>query len=264
MSSSRPSSFLRPGKVVLLVLLALLVYGIGLVLTVPAGWVWQQARQEIRLPRGLEVQAVTGTVWDGQVSLRFQGRALSADWALGLPSLSAMALPVRLELATASSELSGDVTLGWPLSASLDARGRLHIAEFEDLIRQSGGAILEGDVRINRLQLAWADNRLTEARGMGYWPGGQVTWPMGDTRQSAQFPAMEADINQSEAGVSLKIRQQGEQAPAAEADILRNGQLRVQVYKRLIDLAGQPWSGAAAPGDVVFKVQQPLLPGGRF
>lgn len=264
MTETSKSSFLRPGKLILFVLAGLLVYLVALVFLVPAGWVWQQLAGQIRLPPQFSVQAVTGSVWDGAAGIRLQGRPLKIDWDLGWPSLTEMSLPVDLTVETSASELSGALRVGWPFKASLDARGKIHVPEFEDLIRQSGGAMLEGDVVIDRLQLSWAEQQLTEARGTGQWPGGTVTWPVGDSRQSAQFPAMSADLRQSNDGVSLSIAQSGQGEPAAEADILRNGMLEVRVYKRLVDLAGQPWSGAAAPGDVVFRVQQPLLPGVRF
>ncbi|MDX1754713.1 MAG: type II secretion system protein N [Marinobacter sp.] len=264
MTEPTSSVFLRPGKLVLLVIAGLIVYLCALAWLIPAGWLWQQLSGQVRLPPQVEIQQVSGSLWDGAAGLRVHNRDLSVDWALGWPSLTELRLPVALSLQTAASRLDGDLSLAWPGEAALLATGRIHVPEFEDLIRQSNGALLEGDVMIDHLQLRWADNRLADARGNGHWPGGNVTWPVGDRMQSARFPAMSADLAQSSGGVTLAISEQGQQAPAAEADILRDGMLEVRVYKRLIDLAGQPWSGSASPGDVVFRVRQPLLPGGRF
>lgn len=264
MSEPTKSAFLRPGKLVLLVLAGMIVYLCALVWLVPAGWLWQQVSGQVRLPPQVKVMGVSGSLWDGVVGVRFQGRDLAIDWALGWPELGDLQLPVAVSVQTAASRLEGDLSLGWPNEAALQATGRIHVPEFEDLIRQSNGAMLEGDVMIDQLQLRWADNQLAEAHGRGHWPGGNVTWPAGDRMQSARFPAMSANLDQLNGGVTLAIAEQGQPDPAAEADILRNGMLEVRVYKRLIDLAGQPWSGSANPGDVVFRVQQPLLPGGRF
>jgi len=264
MTEPSRSTFLRPGKLVLLFLAGLIVYLCAVVWLVPAGWLWQQVSGQVRLPPQVKVVGVSGPWWNGVAGLRLQGRDVRFEWTLDWPSLSELELPLNFGVQTASSRLNGHVALGWPAEAALQATGRVHVPEFEDLIRQSNGALLEGDVMIDQLQLTWAENQLAEARGRGHWPGGRVTWPVGEGVQSAQFPAMSASLEQLSNGVTLTIAQQDQPDPAAEADILRNGMLEVRVYKRLIDLAGQPWSGTANPGDVVFRVQQPLLPGARF
>ncbi|MDC0663848.1 type II secretion system protein N [Marinobacter sp. SS21] len=248
----------------LLIFAGVVVYLCALLWLIPAGWLWQQVSGQVRLPPQVKVVSVSGSWWDGVAGLRFQGRDLRFEWALSWPSVADLELPVSFGVQTASSRLNGHLVLGWPDEAALQAAGRIHVPEFEDLIRQSNGALLEGDVVIDRLQLKWAENQLAEATGRGHWPGGRVTWPVGDGVQSAQFPAMSASLEQLSDGVTLTVAQQGQPDPAAEADILRNGMLEVRVYKRLIDLAGQPWSGTASPGDVVFRVQQPLIPGARF
>jgi general secretion pathway protein N len=38
--------------------------------------------------------------------------------------------------------------------------------------------------------------------------------------------------------------------------------MEIRVFKRMVDLAGQDWSNSAGPDDVVFRVRQPLIPGG--
>lgn len=262
MNQATQRPFLRPGKLVLLLVLGLIGYLVALLVWVPAGWLWQQASGYVVLPPQVRVQAVSGTLWNGAAALRIQGRDVRAGWQLAWPS--GAGLPLDLALETRSSRLQGKVLAGPDGTVTMDASGQVHVAEFEELIRQSGGAMLEGDVIIDRLTVTWADNRLMQASGSGHWPGGLVTWPMGTGYQSAAFPAMEAVLSQNPEGVTLAVSQQGQPEPAAEADVLRSGMLRIRVYKRLIDLAGQPWSGAANPGDVVFRVEQPLLPGGRF
>ena len=60
MSEPATKSFLRPGKLVLLGLLALLVYAVALLVWVPAGWVWQQVSGQVSLPEQVEVRQVSG------------------------------------------------------------------------------------------------------------------------------------------------------------------------------------------------------------
>ncbi|WP_417686858.1 type II secretion system protein N [Pseudidiomarina gelatinasegens] len=264
MTDAPTKRFLRPGKLALLILLGVLVYFCALVVLIPAGWVWHQASSRVVLPSQVQIHQVTGKVWAGAAVASVQGILVQLDWRLGLPSLSGLTLPVEFDARTAQSSLQGDLEVTWPASARLNARGSVHVPEFETLIRQSGGAMLEGDIAIDRLQLELADQNIRQASGYGRWPGGMVTWPMGAQTGSARFPPMEATLDSAANGVALTVMEQGGAGPAAVANILANGMLDLRVFKRMVDLAGQPWSGAASPDDVIFSVRQPLLPGGRL
>lgn len=263
MSDTEPKSFLRPAKVILLVLLAMLVYLTTLIVWVPAGWLWHQASGYVSLPEQVQVQQVSGRVWDGAAGIVISGFPVRLGWQLGWPSITDLSLPLDISLASSQSSLDGSVTIGWPGRAELNAHGTLMVDEFEALISQSGGAMIEGEVTIDRLNLAWADDKLALAEGVGRWAGGQVSWPMGNQTGRAEFPPMQATLDTTEGGVALMVAEQGGDGPAADASILWNGMMELRVYKRMIDLAGQPWPDTASPGDVVFRVRQPLLPGGR-
>lgn len=262
MTESEPKAFLRPGKVFLLVLMGVFVYLLALVIWVPAGWLWHHASARITLPQQVQVRQVSGTLWNGAAGVVVAGFPVRGSWELDWPSLTSLQLPVALNIASAQSSINGDLTLGWPGNVYLDATGRITVAEFEDLIRQSGGAMIEGEVLIDALQVSWEDNRLTNASGTGRWDGGLVTWPMGNQAGQAEFPPMAAELDTTDGGLALVVREQGGDGPAADANILWNGMLELRVYKRMVDLADQPWSGSAQPGDVIFRVRQPLLPGG--
>ncbi|SFR77543.1 general secretion pathway protein N [Marinobacter daqiaonensis] len=264
MTDTPKRSFLRPGKIILLLLLALLAYAVALVVWMPAGWVWSQAAPRVQLPQGVQVQQVSGSLWQGAAGLRIQQRPVRMTWALSWPDLVELRQPLDVTLETVSSRVAGDVMLGWPASVAVDATGRIHVPEFEAMIRQAGGALLEGDVIIDRLRLSATDSGLQSATGSARWPGGEVSWPMGDTRQTTVFPPMQATLTDSTRGIFLTVSEQGRPDPAADATITYSGMMEVRVYKRMVDLAGQQWSTSAAPGDVIFQVQQPLVPGGRF
>ncbi|MBZ2168396.1 type II secretion system protein N [Marinobacter sp. F4216] len=263
MNEAPPKRFFRFGKVLLLVLLAAVVYLGALLVWVPAGWVWSQVSNQIQLPQQVNVRQVSGQIWDGAAGLDVAGFPLRVSWELGLPSLTDLSMPVDISVASSQSLLEGNVTIGWPASAELDARGRVVVSEFEDLIRRSGGAMIEGNVTIDRLNVLWADNRIQRADGIGRWPGGQVSWPMGNQTGQARFPPMQAELDTTQGGIELIVEEQDGSGPAAEANVLWNGMLEVRVYKRMVDLAQQPWPDTASPDDVIFRVRQPLLPGAR-
>lgn len=264
MTDSPERSFIRPLKVILLVLLALAVYIVALLAWVPAGWVWTQFGSSASLPPGVQVQQVSGTLWQGAARVEWMRRPVRLSWSLSWPDVVALRQPVDFTVETPGSRVQGGLMLGWPSSVVVDASGQVQVAEFEDLIRQSGGALLEGEVIIDRLRVAADDGRLQSATGLGRWPGGQVSWPMGDSRQSTDFPPMQATLADTTRGVLLTIAEEGSAEPAADATLSLDGMMAIRVYKRMVDLAGQQWSASAAPGDVIFQVQQPLLPGGQF
>lgn len=264
MSETPAKAFLRPGKVFLLTLAGVLIYLVALVVLVPAGWLWHQASAHIQLPPEIQVRQVSGRAWSGAAGAVVAGYPVRLEWQLGTPSISGLSLPVGFSLVSAQSSIDGRVSLGWQGSGTLDARGRLAVAEFEDLIRRSGGAVIEGDVTIDQLVLSWQDGRITGADGLGRWAGGEVTWPMGNSVGRADFPPMRATLDSTAEGVALVVAQQSGGGPAADAEIRWNGMMDLRVYKRMVDLAGQPWPESASPDDVVFRVRQPLVPGGAL
>lgn len=261
MTDSPQPAFLRPGKILWLLLAGLLVYLFTLIILLPAGWLWHWASPQLNLPEQVQIHQVSGRLWQGAAGLSVNSRPLRFSWRLGAPSISELGLPLNFSLESAHSQLKGRLDLSWPAEAQLAADGVINIREFEDLIRRSGGAMLEGEVAVEQLTLAWNDGEFGNGHGLARWPGGEVTWPMGGGLQSAEFPPMEASLNAQSGRASLSVSQQGQSEPAADADLFQDGMLEIRVYKRMIDLAGQSWSGAASPGDVVFRVRQPLLPG---
>lgn len=259
MTDSPNPGFLRPAKVIWLALIGLLVYLITLVILLPAGWAWQWVSPHVTVPPQIKVNQVSGRLWSGAAGFTFAGRPLRLSWGLEMPAFRNLTLPLSFSLDSEQSTLNGRLALSWPDSANLAARGRVRVREFEDLIQRSGGAMLAGDVVIERLALEWIDGEFGDGQGLARWSGGEVTWPMGGGVQSADFPPMEATLDAAAGRMSLAILQQGESEPAANADVFPDGMLEIRVYKRMVDLAGQSWSGAAGPGDVIFRVRQPLL-----
>lgn len=263
MTETSPSAFVRPGKVAFLVISGLLVYLVAVVIWVPAGWVWAQVAPKVTLPPQIVVEQVAGSLWSGAARLSVERRPVRVTWSLSWPDLADLRLPLDVTVESRHSRIAGDVSLRWPQAADISLRGQVHVPEFEDMIRASGGALLAGDIHIDRLQLAVNDSGIQSARGIGRWPGGHVSWPMGDQRQSARFPPMQATLSDRPDGVLLVISEEGVPDPAAEATLSFGGMMDIRVYRRMIDLAGQNWSSAAAPGDLVFQVRQSLVQGGR-
>ena len=248
----------------MLALAGVLIYVAALIALVPAGWLWQQVQDQAALPSEVQVRQVTGKLWSGVAGLSVAGFPVRVEWSLGVPSFSKLAFPIDFSLSTAGSSVQGDALVSWQGDGEVRARGTVGVAEFEPLIRRSGGAIIEGEVTIDRLSVAWADQALTQAEGLGRWGGGAVTWPMGDSQGRADFPPMRATLDSTSDGITLVVSEQEGDGPAAAADIRWTGMMDLRVYKRMVDLAQQPWPDSAGPDDVIFRVRQPIIPGGAL
>ncbi|MBS3805660.1 MAG: hypothetical protein KGY54_14020, partial [Oleiphilaceae bacterium] len=94
MTDSPPDSFLRPVKVILLLLIGGLVYLVALMATLPAGWLWQQVEPRVELPPGVSVDRVTGSLWQGMATLAVVDRKVEAGWQVHSPSFANRALPL--------------------------------------------------------------------------------------------------------------------------------------------------------------------------
>lgn len=262
MSEDSPKPFFRPGKFFLLLLLGVLVFAVTLVIRMPIGWAWHQVSGQLDLPSQVQVRQVSGHLWDGTAKVHLSGFPARLQWHLNWPSFTDLTLPLAFTVSSSQSRLQGLARASWTGNFDVMAEGIVTVAEFKDLIRQSGGAMIEGKVAIDHLNLRWANERLQHAEGIGRWDGGLVAWPMGNQTGQAQFPPMQASLDTVDGGVALDISEQGGDGPAADASILWNGMMEIRVYKRMVDLAQQPWSENSSPSDVVFRVKQPLLPGG--
>lgn len=254
--------FLRLRKIILLVILGLLVYAVSLLFWIPVGWIWHWTKPQVLVPQGLVIERVAGELWNGTVQVRTQGHSVQGSWHLNGLYDDGRWLPLNWQLQTMNSGLHGMASLTGSDNWQLSTQGHINIPEFNQEIRRSGGAVIEGDVRVESLRLAVSDNRVSALDGRATWPGGRVSWRIGDQLQEATLPAMEARLNDHSGKFGLEVSTATEQAPVVTATLESNGVARIEMYRRMLDLVNQPWAGNAAPGDVIFSIEQPLLGGG--
>lgn len=262
MTETSEAPFLRPGKVVLLTLLGLVVYLVALIFWIPAGWVWHLSRDSVPLPQGIAVESVSGQLWNGAVQAHILGHSLQVGWHIDGVLDDGAVLPIGWRVQTPQSNLRGQVRLTGINAMELSANGYINIAEFGREIQRSGGAMIEGNVNVDTLSLAMMDGSLTQLNGRASWPGGRVSWPMGGSTQSAVLPPMRARVDEQQGRIDLQISSADSAEPAISANIQPDGMMQIQLFRRMLDLVDQPWSGNAAPGDVVFSVRQRVMPAG--
>lgn len=260
MSDPIQTPFLRPGKIVLVVVLGIIVYLCSLIFWLPAGWVWHLSKPYIQLPSAIVVEQVSGQVWHGAVRTNILGHSLNIGWHIdGLYNDGAV-LPLSWTLSTPASHLNGQLRFPGFDTLAATARGSVNIPEFSAEIRRSGGAIIEGDVTVDSFDLALSEGSVDSLNGRVRWGGGRVSWPMGGNTQSATLPPLKADIDEQQKRVDFLVSRQDNPDPLVSATLSPDGVMKIELFRRMLDLVNQPWSGNAAPGDVVFSVQQRVLP----
>lgn len=249
-----------PGKWVSLLFLALCAYLTALIVELPAGWAWRWVAPQVRLPLGIAVTQVGGTVWQGVAQVRWENMATRLSWSFQLGELLHGRLPVDWTLESKQSRLQGDVVLLGLKSAVVNLHGDLYMPEFQRIVASQGGANLAGSIRIRDLSLGWQGNGWSAANGEATWPGGLVSWPMGQTLQQTTMPAMEARLQRRGQVLTVSVSKSGDSEAAARVSLSPDGVVELLVYRHLLDLAGQSWPTSVGPGAIVFKMRQKVLP----
>lgn len=254
---------LTPGRLILLIVF-FLVSGFAAVLAyLPAAWVWDQIRDEVRLPPEIIVEAVGGTVWSGASLLKVQpvgtaARSLRLTWNVQLPSLDQAAWPVKWRLESRKSWLEGEAALLGTNTAEIQVgQGQIVLSEFADIARQNG-LTLPGTISVDDLEFQVEDQQLVRAQGRGRWGGGTVAWQMGNQSGEAQLPPFIAELQEQAGGVALDIRTETAREKLVDLSLSPAGTVSLAVRRRLLQLSDMQ-SGNEAPDDVVIEVQHRVL-----
>ncbi len=259
---AHPRFRLGPLRAFLLILLLVLTWLTALVVYLPAGWAWAQIAREFPMPDTVAVQQVGGTVWSGDASLRARGVPLRLSWQLEPGSIIHGFVPLEWQLRSPGSSAEGSVT------AMLDGgvrvllrHARLDLEEItaHDLgvqpLRVPGVATLESFFGV------WdPETGLGQLQGRGQWPGGAVTWPMGNQPRQSNMPALEGRLTSTNGQPEFILMEQGTSNPALRAVLEESGRARLELYKRWVDFLGLDFAPNAAPGDVVFRASQQVMP----
>ncbi|XOZ34798.1 type II secretion system protein N [Halomonadaceae bacterium KBTZ08] len=260
--AERPRFRVGPIRGVLLFLLLLVTWAAALVVYLPAGWVWNQAAQQLPVPEAVKVRQVGGTLWSGDAWLTLQGLPLRLSWQLQPGSLIHGFVPLEWRLHSPGSQAEGSVT------AMLDGRVRLLLRRArldmaEVTARDLGVRPLRvpGIVELESFFAVWDPERgLGDFQGRGQWPGGTVTWPMGSQPRQSRMPPLEGRLTSNKGRPELVLMEQGTSAPAVRVLVDAGGRAQLELYKRWINFLGLNFAPKAAPGDIVFRASQQVMP----
>ena len=245
-----------------LALLLVITWVTALVVYLPAGWVWAEVSPGIELPRQVEVDAVSGSVWSGAAMVRVMDKPVSFSWRLKPGSIIYGFIPLEWEATTARSHAEGSIT------ATLEGHLRFLMREARvDLaeITALGGPLervrVPGVMALETVLLVWGpETGLREVRGSGQWPGGTVTWPMGSTTRQSRMPALEGVLTRKQKDLVLAISDREEGITGVRAVIDHNGYANLEVFKHWVDLIGLDVAANADADEVVFNARRRVLP----
>ncbi len=226
----------------------------------PLSFAWEQIQRWVpkqQLP--VQLGAKRGTVWDGATLVKHRYFNGQVTWQLypfkSLFGANFLDLSVRAE--------NGDLQA----TASLEG---LDVALIGDL--QVDLKMLQPILRKHRIDLgglltvrnlsAVIDSRsglpLTMA-GSARWEGGPVSYPLGRKRQTSQMPPLAGLIVQRNDEIVLDVNDEETGKTVMQMQFTQDGVVKIQIRKRLLDLADAPWGGGGSADDIVFKVQQKLI-----
>ena len=251
-----------PLRAFLLILLLVVTWLTALVVYLPAGWVWAQVARQVPMPDVVAVQQVGGTVWSGDAWLRAQGVPLRLSWQLQPASLIHGFVPLEWRLHSPGSSAEGSVTT--MLDGSVRVLLRSARLDLEEITAHDLGIQplrIPGVVTLESFFGVWdPDTGLGELQGRGQWPGGNVTWPMGNQPRQSNLPALEGRLTSNNGQPEFVLMEQGTSEPALRAVLDDSGRAQLELYKRWIDFLGLQFAPDAAPGDVVFRASQQVAP----
>jgi len=242
-------------------LLAICAYVTFLIIELPADVVWRYARPHVPVESmPVEISAVHGRVWDGRGVVSYQGQQADLKWRLQ-PWRQLIGQPVlAMDVTYQGSRVSMQTGVSWSGVWDLAVQGQIDLIPFNSYFARQG-ITLDGMVKVSDLQLRWdpQEQALLAAQGLIQWSGGTIGYPVAGQTQRQQMPGLLGVIDHQDSAVSLNVKENMGSAPIIEASLQQNGQARLAVRRKLLDLAGAPWAANSTPQDVVFRIQQKLF-----
>lgn len=191
-----------------------------------------------------------GSVWDGQVSWRWQRQHGRVSWRVDWHGLTP---GLYLKAQGGDGSLSGWFGV-WPgrLEAG-DVKLDVAVAPIAALIPRGGA---DGRVSGDISRCVWQDNSITALAGKLRYSGGGINW---GNNGHATVPALDGRLFMKDGGAHGQVTGP-KQRVLADAS-LKQGQLHLRVFRAWPMLLGVSQGGAA--GDVVFQVSRPLGTAGK-
>ena len=248
-------------KTIALFLVASLSYLLALVIYMPVSFAWQYAQNWLpknELP--VRVQQTNGTLWLGEALLQSRFLAGVMSWELDPLNFISDDPIVRLNFRSDKVDLKTKGMINGTDLVRVDGDLKMDLSAINPMLKQHR-LDLSGVLDIRQLQTLIDTNsgQPKEIKGLAKWEGGTVSYPLGRQVQTTDMPPLIGKFVQSGENIALDVSEEASGLLVMQAQLTPAGVVNIQIRKRLLDLAGAPWSGNSDPDDIVFKIQQKVI-----
>jgi general secretion pathway protein N len=229
-----------------------------LLATMPANYLWKNVlAPNVNLKSiGLTVDAVDGSVWDGQALLQYKGLSSIVDWDVSVLGMLTLALPVEVIIKSQAGEMLLNARLSPFKSTVVITKADVALAELSPSLRRYK-VKLDGDLMIKDLKVSLDGELLESASGLMSWSGGNIAYPAGRKVHERDMPTFQAKLTTKDSGViHLGVRDENAKFDVIDATLSPEGVALLKVSRRLLDLADEPWPQNSKEQDTVFKVKK--------
>ncbi len=233
-------------------------------ITFPASLAWQLVEKHIQLPKNLQINTVSGKVWDGnvlgEVVVPEMGirRKVLLDWRLSLRRLFLGKVSILVHTRTAGVEMVSFVTQGISGSEVTIESATIDLAKFND-IAQRQRVTLSGEVTVEALGIQLESQKIAGASGRLRWSGGEIAYPVGSEQHAPILPPFAGQLTSADGNLAVGIRDDQAAFDVISVSVNAQGWMQTAVKKRLVDLAGEPWRESVPETQTVFSIKRKLF-----
>jgi len=214
-------------------------------------------------PKGLPVKvvSVSGTLWDGQLVVKQSliGQT-TLNWELFPSALFTGEAKSNFSVKSAQVEGKGDVSVALNGDITLSQISAYVDSALINKPLRSQRVNVKGDVELIQTNIVFniKDKQTSFASGRLVWAGGDVQYPKGRSKKSANLPMLIADISSLNGELLAQVHTDDGQN-VAKANLKKDGWASIAIQKRMIDLVGEPWPNKASADSVIFEVSEKVF-----
>lgn len=241
------------------VLIGFISYVIFVALTAPLEFIWPKIQPELG-PLPVQVEAINGTLWQGQAQLKAaQVGQVNAAWDIQVSDLFFGQLTAVITITGDELKLNGLVSTDGEQVEITDSEAFMSTRYLQPLLRQ-GQANLEGNFELSAFssQISLSDKQIQTAEGRLVFSGGDVSFPIDGRKINAELPILVGNITKPSDNVDLQITDT-EGNSIGRGYVQPDGWAGLVIRRRLLDLLGQKWPEDVDEDAVIFEVSQKIL-----
>ena len=206
-------------------------------------------------PAGVTVYSVSGFWWRGNANLVLRGYpAGELSWSFNPLALFLADLHFDWQLQGEDMQLAGLAGIGFGGTTTVEASGEIAAAAINPGLA-TYHIELPGVFQVDGLLVRVEDDELMVA-GTLDWNGGPTNYRLSGRTFEIDMPPMAAVLETKAGQPTLTVRDAADGIQLLVLALDAEGWLRIDVTKRLTDLAGKPWPGTAQDEEVVVSVQE--------